>query len=359
MSARETRIAAVVLALVACAFGLVLTSMRLDDGSRRIGPMKVLRAGGREWVTYFLGNRLHVLDAQGRRVTQQPLAELELTEEPTDIDFSIDAQGQAQAWLYEDTLPRVVRCDVAMQPPRLQHCAQALAGAQLKTNEDSRAVHIAVDMPRGRIFIADANGGAQALTLDGRVIGKSPRGVLFFPNRIRVAGDALVVADNDHYRLVWLDVSGERPAFAVKRSLAPSAHPQARGDRRRVTDFVVRDDTLWMLAVAQGQKNGDVLVFGPGMTPRTRAGLGAFGDPLMIDAFGDGIVAADFAGVALYRIDDHGEFRGVFGDAATLEEHARARAGLASIGWMGKAGWFLLAATIVLGFALAIKYRER
>lgn len=37
MNKRETRIAAAILTLVACAIGVVLWGLRLDDGSGRIG----------------------------------------------------------------------------------------------------------------------------------------------------------------------------------------------------------------------------------------------------------------------------------------------------------------------------------
>ena len=68
----------------------------------------------------------------------------------------------------------------------------------------------------------------QVLSLDGRVLGKSVTGDLFFPNRLRLAGDSLMVADNDHRRLVWLDIRQElaqlsrcakacRPALTRKR----------------------------------------------------------------------------------------------------------------------------------------------
>src|SRR5437764_12741634 len=134
MTRTESKIAAVVLALAACALGLVVWGMRLDDGSARIGPMRVLRADGREWATYFLANQLNLLDAAGRRVTQQPLAELQLTEEPTDVDFTVDRQGHVQAWFFADTLPRIVRCELDAPRMRFERCEQALSGAQLKTS---------------------------------------------------------------------------------------------------------------------------------------------------------------------------------------------------------------------------------
>src|SRR5207248_9133202 len=130
-------------------------------------------------------------------------------------------------WFFEDTLPRIVRCELDAPRVRFERCEQALSGAQLKTSALSRAVHIAVDLARGRIFVADANGGVRALALDGRTIADSPPGLLFFPNRIRIAGDVLMVADNDHRRLAWLDIAGERPSFAAKRTLPSTGHPDA------------------------------------------------------------------------------------------------------------------------------------
>ena len=299
---------------------------------------------------------------------RQPLGELLLTEEPTDMDWTLGADGQAQAWFFEDTTPRLVRCDLAAGKMRLERCTQVAAGAQLKLEPQSQAIHIAVDAGRQRIFIADAKGHAvQVLSLDGRVLGKSVTGDLFFPNRLRLAGDSLMVADNDHRRLVWLDVRQEPPTFALRKSLQAGAHPQALSGHTKVTDFAFlpgidgQPAALWMLAVAQGQKNGTVLVWDAASKPVARAGLGGLADPLAMDRLGDAAVAADFEGVALYRIGAQGQYLGSFGDEGFQRELRSSREQIARASLWVKAGWGELCAhpghRVPAGLALQRKAR--
>jgi hypothetical protein len=366
MTPKETRIAAVILTLVAASGALLFQGMRMDDGAERFGPMRTFAAGGQAYVALFHGNQLHVIDAAGRRLARQPLADLQLTDEPTDMDWTVDAGGKVEAWFFEDTLPRVVRCELAAAGTRLERCATAAKGPQLKSNDRSRAVHLAVDIERRRMFIADASGHAvRAFTLEGRQLAESVKGDLFFPNRLRIAGDALMVADNDHRRLAWLDIAADKPSFTLRKSVRSDSHPQVRGDRARVADFALLPDAqgeptvLWMLAVAQGQKKGDVLVWGPGMKAAARADLGGFGDPLFIDRWGDGAIAADFDGVALYRLGAKGEYQGEFGDPAFQQELRDSRDRIAGAVRWTRAGWASFAATLVIGFLLAWKFGEK
>jgi hypothetical protein len=366
MTRKESAIAVVILAMVAVSLGLLFWGMRLDDGAERIGPIRSLSVGGQEGLAVFHANHLHLLDASGRRLGRQALLDLAMTEEPNDMDWTVDADGKVQAWFFEDTTPRLVRCDVAPAGMRLERCAQVAAGAQLKVNARSQAVHIAVDVRRNRIFIADAKGHAvRALSLDGKVLGESVQGDLFFPNRLRLAGDLLMVADNDHRRLAWLDVGADKPGFAVRRTLQASSHPQANSAHTKVTDFAFIPDAdgqaavLWMLAVAQGQKNGDVLTWGPAMKPAPRADLGGSSDPLAIDRLGNAAVVADFNGVALYRVDADGKNLGPFGEGAFQQELRSSRDRIAAAALWVKAGWAAFAATLVIGFLLAWRYGEK
>lgn len=366
MTKRESGIAAVILAMVAASLGLLVWGMRLDNGADRLGPIRSLSAGGQDHLAVFYGNRLHLLDASGRRVGSQALIDLALTEEPNDMDWTVDAGGKVQAWFFEDTAPRLVRCDLESASLRLERCAQVAAGPQLKVNERSRAVHIAVDVRRNRVFVADAKGHAvRALTLTGQVLGDSASGDLFFPNRLRLADDLLMVADNDHRRLAWLDVGADKPNFALRRTLQSSSHPQANAAHTKVTDFAFIPDAtgqasvLWMLAVAQGQKNGDVLSWGLAMKPVARADLGGFTDPLGIDRLGDAAVVADFDGVALYRVSADGKNLGPFGDDAFQAELRSSRHRISAAALWVKAGWAAFAATLVIGFLLAWRYGEK
>jgi hypothetical protein len=365
MTPKETRIAAVILTMVAAGAGLQWWGMRLASGADRIGPIRSLSVAGQEQLAVFHANQLHLLDGSGRRLGRQPLADLLLTEEPNDMDWTLAADGKAQAWFFEDTTPRLVRCELAADAPRLERCAQVAAGAQLKVNPRSRAVHIAVDAKRSRVFVADAKGHAvRALSLDGRVLAESASGMLFFPNRLRLAGDALMVADNDHRRLVWLDIRDDKPSFALRKSQQSSEHPQARSGHTKVTDFAFLPDAggepsvLWMLAVAQGQKAGDVLSWGAALKPVGRASLGGFADPLAIDRLGDSAIVADF-GVALYRVGAGGEYLGPFGDQVFQRELRSSRDRIAAAGMWTKAAWGSFAATLVIGFLLAWRYSEK
>jgi hypothetical protein len=233
-------------------------------------------------------------------------------------------------------------------------------------NDRSRAIHIAVDVRRNRLFIADAKGHAvRALTLDGKLLGQSMQGELFFPNRLRLAGDLLMVADNDHRRLAWMDIGADRPNFAVRRTLPASAHPQAVSGHTKVTDFAFIPDAqgqasvLWMLAVAQGQGDGDVLTWGPAMKAGVRADLGGFSDPLGIDRLGEAAVVADFNGVGLFRVGADGRHLGPFGDDGFQRELRASRDRIAAAAMWVRAGWAAFVATLVVGFLLAWRYGEK
>ncbi|HSV44603.1 MAG TPA: hypothetical protein VLJ58_02325, partial [Ramlibacter sp.] len=368
MTKKETRIAAIVLAMVVASFALLLHGMQLENRADRLGAMRSVALPSGEHLAVFHANHLHLLDGQGRRVAHQPLKELLLTEEPNDMDWTVDGAGTAHAWFFEDTTPRLVRCTLAPGEPRLAGCAQVLSGPSLKVDSASRAVHFAVDGARQRVFIADAKGHkVRVLGLDGRVRADSASGLLFFPNRLRLApgGGQLIVADNDHRRLVWLDIGSDTPSLAQTRILPLSPHPQASGGRTRAADFAFLGgpgdvlSTLWVLGVAQGQKNGDVLLWGPGLAPLGRADLGGWRDPLVIDTLGGAAVVADFDGIVLYRLGRQGEFLGNFGQGPFAAELEAARQGARAGALWVKLGWASFALTLVVGFLLAWRLRER
>ncbi|HET6827551.1 MAG TPA: hypothetical protein VFH35_02645, partial [Ramlibacter sp.] len=290
-----------------------------------------------------------------------------LSGQPSDMDWTVDASGKVQAWFFEDAHePRLVRCE--LQQMRLAQCAQVLAGAGLKAQQGSLAVHFAVDLQGQRVFIADARGHkVRALALDGgRVLAESGEGQLFFPNRLRLDPQGrLVVADNDNHRLVWLEVRGATPRMLQLQSLQVLAHPDARRSHTRAADFAMlsgangEPEALWVLALASGQKNGDALVWGPGRMPMGRADLGGWTDPLVIEAFGPAAVVADFDGVALYRLGRRGEYLGAFGDESFQAELQASRDRLREGSLLEKLGWVSLAATLAVGFLLAWRYGER
>ena len=365
MTPRETRSALVIFALLLPSLAGLYWAGSQASAAARPGAMRSFGAGDGERVAVFFGGAMHVLDAAGQRLVRQPLRELGLGEEPNDVDVTTSPEGRVQAWMFDDSGPHLVRCDFDASSSRFAACTRAISGPQLKINPRSQAVHIAVDLPRQRVFVADAKAHAvRALTLQGQVLADGARGELFFPNRLRVVGDRLVVADNDHHRLAWLDIAGERPGFAVRQTLNVRTHPEARG-AGKAADFAIATapdgklSALWLLAVGQGQKNGQLLVFGPGPSPRSAADLGGHADPLVIDRLGDALLVADFDGVDLYRVGADGRYLGAFGGGDFAADLAAARQGIARAEWTRRAAFAGLGLTLVVGLLLAWRFSER
>jgi hypothetical protein len=365
MTRTETRIAALVLALFLPGLAALFWGTQQRAGADRPGPLRGFTQAGADRAAVIFRGALHLLDAEGRPLARQPLRELGLTEEPTDMDWAAAPDGRLQAWFFEDTAPRIVRCDLRASPPGLHACTQVLAGERLKVNPTSRAVHIAVDPANERVFVADAQGHAvRALSFQGEVLGQSAAGELFFPNRLRLEAGLLVVADNDHQRLAWLDVAPPRPAFRVQRSVQLAGHPQSAAGRK-AADFAFLPASegtvpvLWTLAVAQGQKRGRLLAFDAGYAARGGADQGGHADPLIIDRLGNALLVADFDGIAYFRVAADGRFLGAFGQGAFAEEvqgeRERARAGQL---WVA-VGQGAMVVALLIGLVLAWRDRRK
>lgn len=367
MNKTEKRIAAGVIAMVIASLFLVMLGMQQERKIQRVSSLRSVSVEGAEHLAVVLGDTLRLLDASGRQIVRQPLSELGLSEAPNDMDWVQAADGSTEAWFFDDTVVRLVRCRLDTAAQRLAPCTTPMSGTSLKINSGSMAVHIAVDPKGERVFIADAKGhGVRVLNFQGQVLATSAEGVLFFPNRLRWLPEGqLVVADNDNRRLVWLDVSKAVPDFSVTRTLNAADHPNARPGHTKVADFAFskgasgQRGALWMLAVAQGQKNGDVLVYGDDLKPLKRADLGGASDPLVIDTLGGTLVAADYSAIDLYRVGSRGEFLGPFGDATfrgeLIAEGKKARQASVLI----KTGWGGFVLTFVLGLLLTLKYGQR
>ncbi|GAA4428188.1 hypothetical protein [Acidovorax lacteus] len=364
MTRREWRLALPILALLAlCAFGY-LRGMRMEMSVDGHMALRTARAAGQpERLALVADGALHVLDAQGQRLSRQPFSMLGLAESPSDIDWALDPQTQRwQLWLYEDRGPSVLRCwwDEALH--RLLDCSTAISGSHLKITPRSRAVHIAVDPAGPRLFVADAQGHAvQVFDAQGRLLGRSDptSAALWYPNRLRYLGNQqLLVADNDHRRLVWLQVPSQG-AVVMQRSLYSRSHPQARTDRGKVADAAeAPDGTLWMLAVAQGQRRGDILIFDRAQRPVARAALPTGADPLLLDTLGGVAVVGDFAGLDLYRVDGQGQWLGRFGDTALHAELQLLRDQRRYGAWWKRASLALGGLVMLAGFGLALRYGQ-
>lgn len=366
MTPKETRSAIVIFVLLLPSLAAVFWSGRKAADIPQPGPVRSFTVDNQDHAAVFFNGALHLVDGQGRRLTRQPLPELGLAGEPTDMDITADAQGRVQAWFFDDTVPRIVRCELdASALFRMEKCAPWISGPQLKIDRSSQAVHIAVEPARDRVFVADARGhGVRVFNLQGRQLAEGGKGELFFPNRLRVVGDQLVVADNDHRRLVWLDARGDTPSLLERRTLPLAGHPDQRGGRK-AADFAMlpgadgKPAAWWVLAVKQGQKDGQVLLYDGTLQPRGSADLGGHSDPLIIDRLGRDLLVADFAGIALYRVGADGKYLGAFGSGAFARELADARGRLRMVEVWKYAGWAGMAITLLVGSLLAWRFSEK
>lgn len=363
MTKREWQLAIPILIGIALCLAGFVHGQRMESAVDGMAALRTFKTAQGERVAVIANNALHVLDADGRRLARQDIKSLGLTESPNDMDWTVDEQQRLEAWFFDDTVPRVLRCAWSTAQARLTECRNAMAGSQLKTNARSVAVHLAVDSAGQRVFIADAKGHrVQVFDLAGKALTRSDLQAvpLSFPNRLRYLGkDTLVVADNDHRRMAWLKVTPGQPPQLL-RTLNSADHGQARSGRGKVTDATFGPTgTIWMLAVKQGQKDGDVLVFDAKQTPVARAVLPDGADPLIIDTLGDTALVADYSLISLYRIDAHGRNLGEFGDAAFRGEIGSLRVQTRQ-GALWKTGALICGGLIiVVGMVLGWLYGER
>jgi hypothetical protein len=363
MTRREWTIGLPIVVLLTLCLVAYLRGMALGNDASALTSLRVFGPPDGQKVAAVIGSRLHVLDADGQRLADQDMRALGFSEDPNDMDWTVDAQGRTEAWFFEDTLPRVVRCAWSDAQARLENCAIAIAGAKLKVNAASRAVHLAVDRPGERVFVTDAKGGAvQIFDFSGKRLAKSDASevALDFPNRIRYLGDnTLLVGDNDNGRVVWLAAEPGKPIRLLK-TLYAQDHGDARLAHTKVTDAAISPTgTLWMLAMRFGQADGDILVFDADHRPVRRAALRGDADPVIVEPLGDALLVGDFSPPRLYRVDAQGRPLDDFGDAAFRADllPLQAQAEHASL-WM-RAAAVGAVVTFVVGSLLAWRFSER
>ena len=324
MTRREWNIGLpVVLALLLC-LAAYIHGMGLANGLAGLSSLRVFSTPNGQRVASVIASHLQVFDSAGNRVAKQSMHALGFTEDPGDMDWTVDSQGVTEAWFFEDTLPRVVRCVWNEERNELEKCSNAISGGQLKVNRRSRAVHLAVDRPGQRIFVTDAKGGVvQAFDFSGRLLAKTDvtEVPLNFPNKIRYLGNnTLLVGDNDNGRAVWLKAEPSKPIQPMQ-SLYASGHGGARIGHSKVTDAVISPTgVIWMLALRMGQRDGDILVYDSAQKPVGRAQLRDAADPLFMESLGDALLVGDFSPVRLYRVDASGRLLGDFGGSALRAE---------------------------------------
>lgn len=365
MNKREWLIALPVIGALAACFAGYLHGVSVENSYDGIAALRAIETPRGARVAVVAARAVHVLDANGQRIARQDLKLLGLEDSPNDLDLTVAPDGSVEAWFFEDADagPRVIRCTWSEELKSMQGCSPAASGPQLKWSASSRAVHLAVDRAGQRMFVADAQSArVQVFTLTGqRIATTEPEAVpLYFPNRLRYLGnDRLLVADNDHRRLAWLEL---RPGAAprLQSTLSSSGHPQSRPKHLKVTDAALGPSgNLWMLAVKQGQKDGDVLVFDAQHRPVVRARLPEGADPLVVESLGGEALVGDYSLVMLYRLDAQGRYLGEFGDAAFRAELAPMRELAMRSRWWTTgsmvAGGIVILAGLLLGWRFSAK----
>lgn len=366
MTPRERKIAVPIMAALLLCLATWWHGFQTVQSFDGISAMRTVKAATGQRLAVVVNQALHVLDDTGRRVARQDFQSLGLKAAPNDMDWTVDAAGRVEAWFFEDSPPKVTRCTWDEAALALRDCAIAMSGPQLKVDAGSLAIHMAIDRPGSRVFMADARSGTvQQFDLSGKWLGRSPASLgLNFPNRIRYLGnDTLLVADSDNHRLLWLSFP---PAGEVKitSQLAVGSHDQAKAKARaaqsRVQDVAVGlDGSLWMLASRPGKKGGDVLVFDAALKPLARTQLPPGADPLIVDSLAGNALVADFSLVNLYRLSASGAYLGEFGDAAFRGELEPLQTQAKRARWLQQAAWMLGVAVLLLGIVLALVYGEK
>lgn len=365
MTKREWQIAIPILISCALCLAALLYGQRMSDPNDGVAALRVFQGPEGELVAVVANKALHLLDAQGRRVARQDIKTLGFTESPRDMDWTVDDQQRVEAWFWDDTTtPRVVRCVWSKEQSQLVDCRDAMAGPQLKAVANARTVHLAVDRAGQRVFIADAQDSrVQTFSLDGKALASTnpQTAPLYFPNRVRYVGDnTLVVGDNDNRRLAWLRIAPDQ-SMRLDRTLLSADHGLARKGRGKVTDAALgADGTIWMLAMKQGQKDGDVLVFDAQQRPVARAALADDADPISVEALGNNTaLAADYTLVKLHHIDAQGRDLGEFGDDAFRGElkPLQDRAQMGAL-WQ-KGALYTGGAIIALGMVLGLLFGQK
>ena len=158
MNRRDWMIAVPVLAALTGCLAAFLHGMQIQSSVDGMAALRSLETPAGARVAVVAARALHLLDADGRRLARQDLGAIGLQGNPNDMDLTLDAAGQLEAWFFDDArpLPCVIRCTWNEASAAFRPCLVVASGAQLKWDVTSRAVHLAVDRAGERMFIADA-----------------------------------------------------------------------------------------------------------------------------------------------------------------------------------------------------------
>lgn len=204
------RLALALMSLALLAIAVVLVAGQKMTAIQGPGTLGVTSAGTL-WVV--VNENVWALDARGRRVHDKTLAELGLTEPPSNMVLLPDGNMLVAARGDEDWLVLDPKSFAKVRTIRVQWPEDFRGNA--------RALHIAVS-PAGRI--AAATGGGHAVLLfdaDGRYLKRTAPGTYYFTNGLWHSDEGWWTTDTNRSRVHLLD----EDTFAVKRSITLPREP--------------------------------------------------------------------------------------------------------------------------------------
>lgn len=224
-----------------------------------------------------------------------------------------------------------------------------------KTLIDPKATyHVAVDWQTDDVYVADTTRHLlRKYAADGEVLA-GPAGGFRFPNRLRLIGGRLYVADTNNHRIVAVEPSNE--AFGKELGaydVVPS--PANRAGQVWPSYFAQVGEEWWVNLMRNGMNEGGIYVFDARWRYVRQVDLPVDADPIDLQVFGDSVLISDWNNDAVYRISLDGFLIGALeseGLDALVAESVEARWQYQVYGYSGIGLFlFLLAALLIKGLA--------
>ncbi|QKT04428.1 hypothetical protein HUS23_11720 [Ectothiorhodospiraceae bacterium 2226] len=330
MKGTPTQNALAVLLTLALLGAIGIRATAGNTASTLQGPELLAAADG--LLCTVLGDTLHCADEQGQSVHEVALTSLGIR--GITADLQVLAGGEVLIGDAADK--RILRCD-----PARGACA-TLFEADDSTFVGTFKFHL--DEASGRLFIADTRSHRLLLhTPEGGTQHLQAPVVLEYPNRIALTADErLLVANTRRQRLDVFSLT-EQELIHERRYLSAGAG-------RRPTTFAVGPaDRLWILHADGWLNDGELRVHDSPEDPPIPVALPATANLSAVVRFGERMIVADRAGIALYAIDPDALTAAPFGNGAFAEALAeRAEQRAAAL----RRGDHAFIAALVLGFTV-------
>ena len=109
MTPRERKIAVPIMAALLLCLAAWWHGFQTMQSFEGISALRTVKVASEQRLAVVVNEALHVLEDTGRRIARQDLQSLGL-KAPNDMDWTVDAAGQVEAWFFEDSPPQVLRC---------------------------------------------------------------------------------------------------------------------------------------------------------------------------------------------------------------------------------------------------------